>query len=101
MERISFASRQVGDVKKLGVQAMVERIASNGERLISPGGLVEACLDQVGALSVSDETLGVLLDFASRDGDIRLDASGVDEEARQRIAGVLQMVASTHEFQRS
>ena len=84
-----------------GVRAMIKRITSDGERVISPEGLVDECLDQMGAISVSDDTRGILTDFASRDGDLVLDAAEPDEHARQRVADMLRMVASTHEFQRS
>ena len=100
MERVNFATQQVGDTNKPGVRAMIERITSNPERVISSEDLVEACLDQVGALTVSDDTRKVLIDFASLGGEVQLGSSSSDDAAH-RIAEVLQMVASTHEFQRS
>ena len=101
VERINFAAQQMGDVNKPGVRAMIGRIISNGERTISPEGLVDRCLDQMGAISVSDATRAVLTDFASRGGDLKLSATEPDEPALQRVADVMQMVASTQEFQRS
>ena len=90
MERINFASQQLGDVAKPGVRDMVERIAGNPSA-VSPELLVDACLDQVGVITVSEDTRRELVDFAS--------VAGGDGAAR--IAEVLQMVASTHEFQRA
>ncbi len=101
VERINFASAQLGDMNKPGVRAMVERISSNGKRTISPEALVDECLDQMGAIVVSDETRTVLNDFASMEGDLNLSAAGEGEHERKRIADVLRMVASIHEFQRS
>ena len=100
-ERGNFATQQVGDAKKPGVQAMIERIGDNQGSVFSPEGLVDACLDQVGAMSVSDDTRRVLVDFASLGGELQLDSSSLDDNARHRIAEVLQMVASTQEFQRA
>ena len=99
VERVNFATQQVGDASKPGVQAMVNRIAA-ANRVVSPEELVEACLDQVGAISVSDDTRSVLVEFAARGGNVELGDGPPDEATGQRIADVLQMVASTHEFQR-
>ena len=93
VERINFASQQLGDTTKPGVGAMVERIASNPSA-VSPEMLVDACLDQVGAIQVSEDTRRELVDFASV-------AGSADSVGDGRIAEVLQMVASTHEFQRA
>ena len=101
VERVNFATQQIGDANKPGVQAMIGRIASGQERIISPESLVDACLDQVGAISVSDDTRRELVDFAARGGVVHLGSGSPDEAARQRIVDVLQMVASTHEFQRA
>ena len=76
---------------------MISNIASNAVGGISPERLVDECLDQMGAISVSEDTLRVLIDFASIGGG----AGSTDDQARQQIAAVLQMVASTQEFQRS
>ena len=100
VERINFATRQLGDASKPGVQDMIERIASKNEHVISSESLVEACLEQVGSLAVSDDTLSELVDFASIGGEVRIASGHPDEEARQRIVEVLQMVASTQVFQR-
>jgi hypothetical protein len=55
----------------------------------------------MGAMSVSDDSRRVLNDFASMGGDVALGAGNADEQAHRQIAAVLQMVASTQEFQRS
>ena len=101
VERVNFATQQIGNESKPGVQAMIGRIASGHERVISPEGLVDACLDQVGSISVSDDTRRELVDFAARGGDVHVGSGSPDEAARQRIVDVLQMVASTHDFQRA
>ena len=106
VERVNFATQQIGDANKPGVQAMISNIASNAVGAISPERLVEACLDQIGALSVSEDSLRVLVDFAASGGQVVVgagnsDGNSDDEEARRQIAAVLQMVASTQEFQRS
>ncbi|PKB72763.1 MAG: hypothetical protein BZY75_05300 [SAR202 cluster bacterium Io17-Chloro-G7] len=105
VERVNFATQQVGDTNRPGVRAMVDRITSsiksNDRNAISPESLVDACLDQVGAMTVSDDTRRVLVDFAAIGGELRLGSGSLDGNAQHRIAEVLQMVASTHEFQRA
>ncbi len=97
VERINFASQQIGDASKPGIRAMIARIGSDAGDASSPENLVDACLDQVGALSVDVETRKVLVAFAAKCGSSDADPA----TARQHIADVLQMVASTQEFQRS
>jgi hypothetical protein len=80
---------------------MISNIASNAVGGISPERLVGECLDQMGAISVSEDTRRVLIDFASIGGGSAIVPGTSDQQARQQIAAVLQMVASTQEFQRS
>ena len=93
VERINFASQQIGDPNKPGIQAIISRIESDLADAASPEKLVDSCLDQVGAFTVDDDTHKVLVDFASQGGS--------SFAKSQHIADVLQMVASTQEFQRS
>ena len=101
VERVNFATQQLADTNKPGVQAMIGRITSKNERVVSPEGLVEAILDELGALAISDDTRSELVQFASVGGDVRLGSENPDAESHQRIVEVLQMVASIQEFQRS
>ena len=68
VERINFASEQFGDAEKPGVRSMIDRvIAPNGDGQ-SAESLVDACLDQMGALSVADDTKSILLAYAEKSG---------------------------------
>ena len=96
VERINFASKQIGDASKPGVQGMVERISAEMGEATSPERLVDACLEAVGALAVEEDTRRTLVDFSAQG------QSGNRGNAdRQHIADVLQMVAATQEFQRA
>ena len=96
VERVNFASQQLGDPTKPGVQAMIDRIAAS-ESAVSPEALVDACLEQVGAIAVSENTRHELVNFASL-----VKTDGPERGAsRSRIGALLQMVAATHEFQRA
>ena len=98
VERVNFASQQIGDSTKPGIQAMIERIASTPNNLASPENLIRVCLEEMGVISVEEDTMKVLIDFASQGHDQPINASN---DGAQRISAALQMVASTKEFQRS
>ena len=98
VERVNFASQQIGDSTKPGIQAMIERIASTPNNVTSPENLIRVCLEEMGVISVEEDTMKVLIDFASQDHDQPINASN---DGAQKISATLQMVASTKEFQRS
>ena len=52
----------------------------------------------MGVITIQDDTMKVLIEFASQEHDQTTSASIND---RQRIAETLQMIASRKEFQRS
>jgi len=90
IERINFASEQFGDTDKPGVKAIIDRAAAGNGAQLSSEQLVDLCLDQMGAISVSEETHRVLVDFAEK---------GVGTE--DDVAQVLRLTAATKEFQRA
>ena len=87
VERINFASEQLGDPNKPGVRAMIDNIRRDGIEGLSSERLVDRCLDEMGALSVSDETRDTLVSFAE------------DERGRPNVEQLLRLSASTREFQ--
>ena len=101
VERLNFASEQMGDTANPGVRAMVEEITTSEDDPVSPERLVDACLDQMGAVSVSDDQRSALVDFALKDGDLRLGAEEPEEDARRRVGGILRVIAATPDFQRA
>ena len=98
VERVNFASQQIGDSTKPGIQAMIERIASTPNNVASPEDLISVCLEEMGVISVEEDTMKVLIDFVSQGHDQPINASN---DGSQKISAALQMVASTKEFQRS
>ena len=91
MERINFTSEQIGDAARPGVRRMIDNVMAD-EYATSPARLVDACLDQLGVIAVSDETREALERFA---------ADTAPERSPDKIANMLRMAAATHEFQRS
>ena len=73
---------------------MIERIASGGHEVATAEGLVDACLDELGAIRVSADTRSALVDFAQRSTE-----SGV--ETPGRVAQMLRVIGAAPEFQRA
>ena len=101
VERLNFASQQMGDRENPGVKAMIEEITTGENEVVSPERLVDACLDRMGAFSVSADTRSALVDFALKEGDLDVGTREPDEEAQQRVAEMLRVIAATPEFQRA
>jgi uncharacterized protein (DUF1800 family) len=89
IERINFASEQLGDSSKPGVRAMVDNVMTrDGEP--SAVELVNLCLEQLGMISVSAETREVLLRVAEQ-----------GQHSPDKVAHLLRLTAATHDFQRA
>ena len=100
VERVNFAAEAVGSRDAAGVRAMVERIRAACGEVISPEALVDACLDAMGAITVSDDTRSTLVGFVSRTEEVAGDGAPPDDNSDQKVGRMLQMVAATAEFQR-
>ena len=94
VERINFTADQVGNVSLPGVQAIIQRLRSQGAT-VSPEQLVDGCLDMLGAYELSKETRTELIDHASAGGEIRTDSS----DFGQRVGQMLQLMVATQEYQ--
>ena len=94
VERINFASERFGDVDQPGIKEMIGRSVADAGGVASPEGLVQGCLDQLGAIEVSGPTRTVLVEHAEK-----LATASVDETKRA-VGEVLRLVASTPEFQK-
>ena len=93
VERLNFASSQLGNTEHPGVRSIIERVATNGGSAISPSELVDRCLDEIGMVTVSDETRSTVVGYVT--------GPEVERETSERVAQLLQMIAATHEFQRA
>ena len=101
VERMNFASEELGDTGTPGSHSLMRRLAADNGGTIAPERLVDICLDHLGALSVHEETRSRLVEFATEGGDIRVNGPELDEKARRSVAGVVQLIAVTPEFQRA
>ena len=99
VERVNFASKQVSEVSKPGVRAIIDRIATDNGGVLSPEELVDKCLDLLGPIPASEETRSSLIEYASANGDVDLRRHQPGDDAEQRVGDVLRLVASSREFQ--
>ena len=99
MERVNFAARELGDVSKPGIRAIIERLSMDNDGVLSPDKLVDRCLDLVGPLPVSEETRASLTDHVAQRGDLDLAGRRQGDESEQRVGELLSLIAATPEFQ--
>jgi uncharacterized protein (DUF1800 family) len=95
VERVNSATLEIGDTTKPGVQAIVGNIRNMGP-IVSPKTLVEACLEELGCLSVTEGTFNSLESHANTEGDLEFHDLAC---AEGRIVEMLQLIMSTREYQ--
>ena len=98
MQRVNFASEQLGDVNKPGVRDIVDRVRTLGPR-VSPEALVDACAELLGPLEISGSGRQELIDHAAGEGEVRFGSGADDQRATERIIEMLQLLVSTREYQ--
>ena len=97
VERINFAVQQLSDQTVPGVKELVGNvIAASGNGSATAESLVQACLDQMGAISVKDSTRDALLEFATE----RVVGDGGGGSSAENVAGLVELVAATPDFQK-
>ena len=98
MNRVNFAAKQFSDIEKPGVKAIVDRITSEGS-VLPPDQLVDACLDLMGPIAMSDVAKQEIVDQAAQDGDYNFDSIPSDAQSSKRVVEVLRMIAASREYQ--
>jgi len=103
VERVNSATLEMGDATKPGVRAIIGNIKNRASSL-SPKEFVDACLEELGFLAVSESTFESLESHARTQGDLKF---YLPEEARPeqaacsegRVIEMLQLILSTREYQ--
>ncbi len=95
MKRANFVADMMGETRRPGVRAMIERVKVSAA---SPDDVVDTCLDLLGPVDVNAETRAELIDHAAARGDLRWDESNEAESAR-RVSELLQLIVATREYQ--
>jgi hypothetical protein len=99
VERVNFVAKELSDVAKPGVQAIIDRLARENGGELTPEQLVDRCLDLAGPIEVSPSSRTTLVEYAKRQGNLDLRGHQAGDEAEQRVGNILRLVASTREFQ--
>jgi len=100
VERVNFAAKELSDVSSPGVRSIIDRLAATANQgVLDPSDLADGCLDLLGPIQVSDETRSVLVEYASRNGDLDLSSHQPGDESEQRVGNMLRLVAATREYQ--
>jgi uncharacterized protein (DUF1800 family) len=97
VERVNFVADQVGNTDLPGVQDIVNRLGAQKPQ--SSEEFVDGLLELVGPVRVSDDTRQILVEEASRDGEIRNTTSEEHQLFTQRVGGMLQLIAAAPEYQ--
>ena len=98
VDRVNFASDQIGDVGRPGVKSMIDSIEAQWDG-VSPGGLVNSCLDQIGPIMVSESTKEELVNHAKSSGDMLTRSEAGTGTSTGRIQEMLQLIVATREYQ--
>ena len=100
VERVNFVGRILGDPSRPGVRAIIDRIArSAGDSDLSPGELVDACLDVLGPLETLDSTRGSFVEYASKYGRLSFSEEQAASWAEEAVVALIQLIVSTQEYQ--
>jgi len=97
MSRINFVAAQVGNPDLPGVKKIIERLKAQNTTTAQQ--LVDHCLDLLGPVEVGANTKKELVDQAKTWGEIRWDNDANAQNAAQRAAQMLQLIAATREYQ--
>ena len=93
VERINFTADAVGNTSHRGVQAIINRLGSQGDT-ISSEQLVDGCLQLLGHYELADVTRNELVALADSEGELR---TGSDEFGT-RVGQMLQSIVATTEY---
>ena len=98
VRRINFVADRVGDTTLPGVRSIINRISDNGDMTASQ--LVDACVDLIGPVRVTQDTHAEIVAHVEKGGAIRRGSTEADKSAfARRVGEVLQLIASTREYQ--
>ena len=98
VERVNFAVSEFADANKPGLRDMINRIRSHGTSL-SPEELVDACLDLMGPITVSQNTRQDIVGHIETGGEIRFESGDEARSPAERIKEVLQLIVTSREYQ--
>ena len=97
MRRVNFAANLMGNTSLPGIRAIVGGLRERN--VTTPNEFVEACLELVGPIEVSEITRGELIDQAREGGDLLWDSEESAKESEQRVGVMLALIGASRDFQ--
>ncbi len=98
VDRVNFAVGELSAEDRPGVQAIIDNVGSTGD-ILSPGELVDRCLDLLGPVEASGATRDELVAHAAEGGTVKFGPDASNGASAQRVRELLQMIVSTREYQ--
>ena len=99
VERVNFAGKELSDVNSPGIRAIIDRLASTGDGVLSPEQFADGCVDLLGPIAVGEDTRTVLVDYAARHGELDLRGHQPGDQSELRVGNMLRLIAATREYQ--
>ena len=96
--RTNFVADQLGKSHLPGVQAILDRIEARSDA-DTPEGFVDACLDLLGPVEVTEKTRGALVTRAQESGPLDRTTAEDRREFRSRAVQMLQVISASAEYQ--
>ena len=98
VNRVNFVANRVGDLSLPGVQRIVERLGDITES-ISPSDFVDGCLELMGSIRVEEDTRLALIAHVERGGLLGRDTEEERASFARKVGELLQLIASSREYQ--
>ena len=99
VERVNFAAKELSDISKPGVRAIIDILASTDGGQLTPEAVVDMCLEIMGTGDVDPETRDSLISRVAEKGTISLAGHQQDDDSEKRVGELLGLIASTSEYQ--
>ena len=99
--RVNFSAQNLGDISKVGIKNLVRNVLQQAGQFMSAEDCVDKCLDELGYIKVSDYIRDSLIEFADDSGISDIDLEKNIDEAELKMSGILSVIGSAPEFQRS
>ena len=94
VDRVNFAAQRLGDPSKPGVKNLVSRVTGASDQS-DPDELVNACMEVLGPMDVSDDTRTMLVEVASRG----IEAEPTGRASQELILSMFKLIVSSREYQ--
>ena len=98
VNRVNFVANRVGDLSLPGVKRIVERLGDITES-ISPSDFVDGCLELMGSIRVEEDTRLALIAHVERGGPLGRDTEEERASFARKVGELLQLIASSREYQ--